>query len=656
MSAIPTPTANAIGADIINSEQGYQDEGVAAVDALHVQNRYGEERARRLRDDGDNQFVDISLDEKFQSFLRDPWVDTAAVKDIGSMFTTDRCQLLILGAGWGGLLYAIRMVQAGVRPEDIRIIDSAGGFGGTWYWNRYPGLGCDVESYLYLPLLEETGYIPRHRFSSGEEIRSYANLAAEKWGLNNSAVFQTKAEKLAWNEESKEWHVELSQQRTDEQPKTLKVSAQFVATVNGVLNWPKLPAVPGILDFQGGVFHSSRWDYGLTGGSPTDPSLTKLQGKRVAIVGTGATSVQTIPHLARWAKQLYVVQRTPAAVDHRGQRETDLEWFGKNVATSAGWQRERYRNFHQHFNTKEQPAIDLVNDGWTNAAKGMVVIAGNPAGPKTMDELPAYMQELLAIDLPRQDRVRRRVEQEVKNPDVAKKLQAWYPTWCKRPAFHDEYLSTFNRENVTLVDTEGKGADRITADSIVAGDESYPVDVIICATGFRAPFTGTPAEKANITILGRNGVSMSKEWARTGPSTQHGVLDHNFPNLFLAGPWQASLSPSNLFSTDVLAKHAAYILTEAKRRANGKPFAVAPTAAAAEDWGTQVMMRSPPMAAIAGCTPSYFNVEGGIDRAPPEMQMIMARSGVWGHGVEDFDGIVEAWRKEGGMQGLEVQV
>jgi cation diffusion facilitator CzcD-associated flavoprotein CzcO len=644
----------ATAANMIAADQGYQDEGLPGVDALQAEKRYGEERAKRLRDEGDSQFVDLSLSDKFKSFLDDPWADPAAVKDAASMFPGNRCPLVILGAGWGGLLYAVRMVQAGMRPEDIRVVDSAAGWGGTWYWNRYPGLSCDIESYCYLPLLEETGYVPKHRYSAGEEIRTYAHLAAEKWGLADSTVWQTKAQKLVWDEDSKEWQVELVQQRKGEQPQTLNIRAQFVATVNGVLNWPKVPGVPGILDFKGDIFHSSRWNYALTGGSPTDPSLPKLQGKRVAIIGTGATAVQIIPHLARWSKHLYVVQRTPAAVDRRDQRETDPEWFRQHVATSPGWQRERLRNFHHHFTTEKQPDVNLVDDEWTRAV-GMVAIAGNAAGPKTMEELPAYMQKLHALDLPRQDRIRRRAEQEVKDPAVAKKLQAWYPTWCKRPTFHDEYLATFNRDNVTLVDTDGKGLDKITSDSIVAGDQTYPVDVIVCATGFRAPFTGSPAQKGNMDIIGRNGVSMNDEWARAGPSTQHGVLDTNFPNLFLSGPWQASNSPNYLFNVDVLAKLSAYILAEAKRKANGSPFTVSPTAEASQNWGMQVLMHSAPMAAIAGCTPSYFNVEGMIDRAPPEMQMVMARSGLWGSGIEDFVRIVEAWRDEGSMQGIEVR-
>ncbi|KAJ9631740.1 hypothetical protein H2203_000140 [Taxawa tesnikishii (nom. ined.)] len=616
------------------TDQAYYDDGINGVDALQVEKRYGEERAKRLREDGLEQFVDISHSDKFRHFQEDPWLNPSAIKDARKMFPDNRCRVLILGAGLGGLMYAVRMVEAGVRPEDITIVDSAGGFGGTWYWNRYPGLMCDVESYSYLPLLEETGYMPRHRYAYGDEIRGYANLVAEKWGVANSAVFQTKAEKLEWDEAVKEW--------------------KFVATVNGVLNWPKLPATPGIMDYQGKMFHTSRWNYALTGGLPTDPSLKNLQDKRVAIIGTGATAVQVIPHLARWSKHLYVVQRTPSAIDRRDQRETDSEWFHKSVATAPGWQRERLRNFHQQFTTERVPSTNLVDDEWTRAP-GLVAIAGNPSGPMTMEEFPAYMSKLRALDLARQNRVRARARREVEDPNTAEKLQAWYPTWCKRPCFHDDYLPSFNRPNVTLLDTAGKGISRLTSDSLIISDptdpdqeQSYPVDIIIFATGFRSPFLGTPAEKANMSIIGRDGKTMSESWAANGPRTLHGVMCHNFPNLFLSGPFQASLSPSNLFSVDALAQHAAYILSSSNLRAHGKPFTAEPTVEATEDWAQQILMRAPAMAAIAGCTPSYFNLEGALDRLPAEEMMKMAKSGLWGHGVESFLEHVEAWRAEGG--------
>ncbi|TVY81020.1 FAD-binding monooxygenase ausC [Lachnellula suecica] len=622
---------------------------------MSAQARYAEERSKRLRDDGVEQFIDISISERFQHFQNDPWVEKSSIKDAKEMFPNNSCEMLILGAGWGGLLYAVRMIEAGIKPENIRIVDTAGGFGGTWYYNRYPGLSCDIESYLYLPLLEETGYIPKHRYSYGQEIRNYANLVAERYGISDSAVFLTTAERLEWNETSKEWHAKLTQRKGD--PQTLNVRAKFVAMVNGVLSWPKLPGIPGILDYQGSLFHSSRWDYSVTGGSQEEPVLDKLQDKRVAVIGTGASAVQLASHVARWAEHLYIVQRTPAAVDIRDQRQTDPEWFKKEVATSKGWQRERSRNFHQHFTTAELPTVNLVGDQWTHA-QGMVPIAGNPDpnGPKTPGDLPTYMEMLNILDLPRQTRIRSRVDQIVSDHTVAEKLKPWYPTWCKRPCFHNEYLETFNRKNVTLIDTGGKGIDSITRDSITVGSQSYPVDIVIFATGFRPPYGGTPAEKANLKIIGRNGLSMTQEWENNGPSTLHGVLDCNFPNLFLSGPWQASTSGNFLFNDDALATHSAYILKEAKRRADGRHFTVVSTPAAVEDWGMQVLMRSAPMAAIIGCTPSYFNLEGAIDRTPPQDQMKMARSGLWGTGIEDFLKYIEAWRKEGNMMGIEVLV
>lgn len=412
---------------MISSAQGYQDEGVNGVDALQVEKRYGEERAKRLRDEGNEQYVDVSLSDKFRHFQDDPWADPAAIKDIRTMFPNNRCQMLILGGGWGGLQYAVRMIQAGILPEDLRIIDTGGGFGGTWYWNRYPGIMCDVESYCYMPLLEEMDYMPKHRYAYGEEIRNYANLVVDKWNFAGSAVFQTKAEKLVWDEASKGWQVEFVQKRKGEPPQTVDIHSQFVVTANGVLNYPKLLKVTGIFDFQGNIFHSSRWDYSITGGTQEDPSLVKLKDKRVAVIGTGASAVQIVPHLAKWSKHLYVVQRTPSSVDRRDQRKTDPKKFHEEVATSAGWQRERIRNFHQHFTTKDQPAVNLVDDEWTRAI-ALVAITGNGDGPKTMEELPAYLEMLHAIDHPRSSKVRARVEQTVKDPIVAKKLQAWLVT------------------------------------------------------------------------------------------------------------------------------------------------------------------------------------------------------------------------------------
>ncbi|KAJ5898036.1 hypothetical protein N7504_008324 [Penicillium tannophilum] len=648
-----SPLSSQENAALFTSNEGFDPK------AAQMKARYEEERKKRLRDDGNAQFIEVSESPQYKRFADDPWVDPTAVQPpLQERFPDNRSEMLIIGAGWGGIQNAVRMVEAGILAEDIRIIDPAGGFGGTWYWNRYPGLMCDIESYTYLPYLEETRYIPKHRYSEGEEIREYVDIVAQKWGLVDCAVFQTQAQKIVWDDDAKDWSVDLIQLRKGQSPETLQIRSKFVTISTGVLNWPKLPNIPGILDYQGEMFHSARWAYDITGGSPKDPSLINLKNKRVVIIGTGATAVQIVPRLAQWCKHLYVVQRTPASVDVRDQRETDEAWFSREVARSKGWQRERMRNFHQHFtlSESEMPAVNLVNDEWTRAP-GLVGLTGYKDGPKLPEDIPEYTARLVEIDAPRQIRIHARVDKEVEDPATAEKLKPWYPVWCKRPLFHDDYLKTFNQDNVTLVDTDGKGVDRITADSLIIGDKTYQADIIIFATGFRAPPAGTPAEKANMSVIGLNGVSMSEEWSRFGPTTLHGVIDAKFPNLFLSGPQQASTSGNYRFSLDEYAKHVSYILAEAKRRANGVHFVVVPSDEAAEDWGMQVMMHSAPMGVALGCTPGYFNLEGDLDRAfnEPERQMALARSGIWGSGIEDWLQIIENWRANGEMRGIMVR-
>ncbi|KAJ5715778.1 uncharacterized protein N7483_012959 [Penicillium malachiteum] len=556
-----------------------------------IQIRYEQERKKRLRDDGNAQYIEVAKSPQHEHFVEDPWVEPLAVKSIYDKFPNQKTEMLIIGAGWGGIQNAVRMVEAGISPDNIRIIDPA-------------------------------------------------------------------AQEIVWDDKAKEWSASLTQRRGG-QSETLKIRSKFVTIAAGVLNWPKLPSIPGILDYQGDMFHSARWAYNITGGSPKDPSLTKLKDKQVLVVGTGATAVQIIPHLAKWCKHLYVVQRSPASVGVRDQRETGKEWFYEEVANSKGWQRERIRNFHQHFTLEEPPSVNLVDDGWTRAP-GLVGLTGNAAGPKSPEEIPAYAARLVEIDISRQQGIHARVDQEVQDPITAEKLKPWYPVWCKRPLFHDDYLKTFNRDNVTLVDTEGKGIDRMTADSVVIGDEAYEADIIIFATGFLAPPSGTPAKKADMSVIGLNGVSMSTEWHQFGPPTLHGVIDSKFPNMFLSGPQQAAASGNYRFNLDEYAKHISYILTEAKRKAASSrsedaSFALAPSTEAAEDWAMQVLMHAAPMGVAMGCTPGYFNLEGDLDRVPPEYRMILARSGLWGSGIEHWLGIIENWRASGDMEGIVVR-
>lgn len=308
-----------------------------------VQRKYAEERLKRLRSDGVDQYINLNSaeDHNLKQFLEDPWDDGAAspvrLQD-GARF-----KVVIMGAGYGGLLFAARLLDsdAGFQPEDIVLVDTAAGFGGTWYWNRYPGLMCDIESYIYMPLLEETGYVPKHKYAYGEELREHANQIAEHWKITDRAMFRTELHRCTWREDAAEWSLEMTQRSPPAsgqsvQSVTAKVSADFVILVPGLLNRPKLPLLPGLDTFRGQSFLAARWDYRVTGGSPEDQVLSKLRDKRVGIIGTGATAVQVVPELAKWSKQLYVYQRTPASVDVRGQQTTDPDKWAKNIKTGPG--------------------------------------------------------------------------------------------------------------------------------------------------------------------------------------------------------------------------------------------------------------------------------------------------------------------------------
>ena len=334
------------------------------VAAMKIQEKYVLERTKRLRDDGTNQYIDVGSSDKFKHFAADPWVETEPpVADIRDVVDDSRCKVLILGAGFVGLTVAARLTQAGIDVKDIRIADTAAGFGGTWYWNRYPGLMCDVESYVYMPLLEELNYMPKHKYAYATELRSYANLLANKYHLRDKALFQTSLRGVTWDDKDKEWVVQLRQERKGHEAVELQVRTSIFCIASGILHHPKLPSIPGLEKFSGHTFHTSRWDYTCTGGSPTEWDLEKLRDKRVGYIGTGATAMQAVPQLAKNAKELYVFQRTPSSVDERGQRPTDPEWWAVQTK-EKGWQRRRNINFAAQFqHPSQRPELDMVGDG-----------------------------------------------------------------------------------------------------------------------------------------------------------------------------------------------------------------------------------------------------------------------------------------------------
>ena len=516
---------------------------------------------------------------------------------------------------------------------------------------------CDIESYLYMPLLEEMEYMPKHKYAYGTELREYAESIAEKYELRNKTTFRTEVNDLTWDDNDKEWVVKMTRARTGQKDSNLTVRARFVISTSGLLNSPKVPVSLGIEKFQNQSFHTSRWDYAYTGGSPTDPSLTNLKDQRVGIIGTGATAIQAVPHLAKWAKELYVFQRTPSAIDERGQRPTDAQWWDREIRGKKGWQRKRNENFIAFIcNASPPPPVDMVADGWTK----MPSFSGLIGGPAkvSMESIPAHVGSLHSLDFPRQERIRRRVEEIVKDKTTAEKLKAWYPGWCKRPCFHDDYLPTFNLPNVTLVDTDGKGVDCITENAVVVGGTEYKIDLLIFGTGFRSPGVGSPAYSAGMSVTGRNGLSLDKKWT-DGVATLHGIISREFPNLFWPGPLQAGAAGNQTFLLDNLATHIAYILCESARRAGKdqpvESFTIEPTLEAEEEWSMQVLMRAASFAGLAGCTPGYLNMEGEIDRVKgQEEQMKAARGAIWGEGMMSYVGVIEGWRGQGNLRGLEI--
>ena len=588
-------------------------------DALRA--KYQAERDRRLRSDANEQYVEAAGD--FSHYIDDPYVEPGFAREP----IVESLDVLVVGGGFGGLLAAARLREAGVK--DIRILEKGGDFGGTWYWNRYPGAQCDIESYIYLPLLEETGYVPKEKYSHAAEIREHSRRIGETFDLYRGALFQTELKDLRWLEDEGRW------QATTTRGDSLK--ARYVVMSNGPLNRPKLPGIPGIESFKGHSFHTSRWDYGYTGGDSTG-GLTGLADKRVAIIGTGATAIQCVPHLGRHAGHLYVFQRTPSSVDVRGNKPTDPDWA---ASLEPGWQRKRMRNFNTLVSGGHQDE-DLVGDGWTDIFRNLgaavarrMAAAGQPLTPQDLG------RELELADFRKMNQVRARVDATVTDPKTAEALKPWYRQFCKRPTFNDDYLPTFNRPNVTLVDTMGQGVERVTETGLVVDGVEYPVDCIIFATGFEVGTAYT--RRAGFEVTGRDGATLTDRWS-SGVKTLHGFYSHGFPNCFHLGITQNTLTPNFPHMLDEQASHVAAVVKRANLQQAGR---IEPTAEAEQGW--QETIRANALQNIQfrnDCTPGYYNGEGKAG----EGQGLF--DGLYGPGSDAFFEVARRWREDEDMAGL----
>ncbi len=591
----------------------------ARLDKDAIKRKYAEERAKRLRADGNDQYQ--RLEGNFDYLAADPYTPFREREPV-----RDHVTFAFVGAGFSGLVVGARLKEAGI--DDFRLIEKGGDVGGTWYWNRYPGAQCDTAAMIYLPLLEETGHMPSEKYVRGPEIREHCERIAHHYGLYDKALFHTQVASIEWQDDASVWRIRT--RRGDD------FTAKYVGIGTGPLHVAKLPGIDGVQDFRGKSFHTSRWDYGYTGGNPEGAPMDKLGDKRVAIIGTGATAVQCVPHLARSAGELFVFQRTPSSVDVRNNHKIDPDWFA-TIAT-PGWQKRWLDNFVEN-QGRSLPTEDLIDDGWTEISRRIrEKLFGMPKERWTPDGMRAAFED---ADFEKMEEIRARVDRVVQDGQTAEKLKAWYNQLCKRPCFHDEYLAAFNHPNTHLIDTDGKGVERITETGVVANGKLYDVDCIIYASGFEVGSEYT--SRAGFDLKGRGGRLLSEHWS-DGMRTLHGLHVHGFPNAFIVQPNQAGNMISNIPHN--IIDHARTIATLVAHAETHGIREVEPTEAAEAAWVELILGGEGTILGSPDCTPGYYNNEGqGWSREFRQSQ---------GHpdGPKGFFAHIETWRQAGTFEGL----
>ncbi|MDO8912788.1 MAG: NAD(P)/FAD-dependent oxidoreductase [Phenylobacterium sp.] len=591
----------------------------AVIDKKALLAKYIAERDKRLRADGNAQYLEVK--GNLAHYLEDPY--TPRVERAPK---TDHVTFAFVGGGFAGLVTGARLVEAGVT--DVRIIEKGGDFGGTWYWNRYPGAQCDTASMIYMPLLEETGHMPTEKYAHAPEILEQCQRIGKQYGLYENALFHTEVEDLRWDAANSRWVIKTN--RGDE------FTASFIGLGTGPLHVPKLPGIPGIETFKGHSFHTSRWDYDYTGGDPKGAKMEKLADKRVAIIGTGATSVQAVPHLAKACKQLFVVQRTPSSVDVRANKPIDPEWFAE-IAT-PGWQKRWLENFtaNQAGGNAEE---DLVMDGWTDLSRRIrAKISQLPREGLTPQKMLAAYED---SDFEKMEEIRARAEAIVKDRETAENLKAWYRQLCKRPCFHDAYLQAFNEPSTTLIDTDGQGVERITEKGFVVAGVEYEVDCIIYASGFEV---GTEYKRrAGFEVAGVGGQTLSEAWAE-GMKSKHGIHVLGFPNAFFVQPTQGANLISNVPHNLTESGRTIALTVKHALDVGAKEVEVTPEAQKA--WVDLLLTGAGRMMGAPDCTPGYYNNEGQSPGPAAKYNV------GYPQGATAFFKYIEDWRTSGQFEGL----
>jgi len=587
-------------------------------DAVHA--KYIAERDKRLRPDGNDQYIEV--EGQFAHYVDDPYLE---VVQRAPLF--DEVEVAFIGGGFSGLVTGAALKQAGI--DDVRIIEKGGDFGGTWYWNRYPGAQCDTAAFIYLPLLEETGHMPTEKYTHAPEILEHCQRIANHYGLYENACLSTEVTDAKWDEKSSRWIICTN--RGDE------MRAKYIAMGPGPLHRPKLPGIPGIESFTGHSFHTSRWDYDYTGGDPAGAKMDKLADKRVGIIGTGATSVQCIPHLALACGELFVFQRTPSSIDVRNNEPIDPEWF---ATLEPGWQQKWLLNFTT-LQTGGFADEDLVKDGWTDISQRIRDHILSAPDPDLTPE--GFLRAYHESDDEKMTEIRARVDELVEDPATAEALKPWYRQLCKRPCFHDQYLQSYNTPGTHLIDTDGKGVEEITEAGVVVAGVHYELDCLIYASGFEVGTGFT--RRAGFDMTGRDGVKLSGHWA-DGMRSMHGIHVHNFPNVFVVGPAQGANLISNIPHN--LTEAGATIASVIAHAEDVGAAAVEVSEAAESAWLAKLQTGGRSFGGDQTCTPGYYNNEGQDVGPGARLNSLGYPDGP----VAYFD-YIRDWRDSGDFEGLD---
>jgi cyclohexanone monooxygenase len=438
----------------------------------------------------------------------------------------DQFDVVVVGAGFAGMYLLHRMRQLGLTA---RVYEQGSGVGGTWYWNRYPGARCDIESMQYSysfsnELQQEWEWT--ERFAGQPEILKYANHVADRFNLRTDIQFNTRVVSTVFNEDLNRWTVTLDD--------GARVTAHYVIMATGSLSNARTPDFKGLSSFKGKTYHTGHWPH----------EGVDFTGLRVGIVGTGSSAIQSIPVIAAQAKHLTVFQRTPNySIPARNHDLTD----------------EYQQSWKQDYPELRRRAREETRNGVVGAlpAKGAMEDTAEARKKAYDDEwergglhfMATYNN--LALDKASNDTaaqyVRDKIAEVVKDQSVARLLQPTsFPIGTKRICLDTDYFETFNRDNVTLVDVRNAPVEEITPNGLITGGRSYEFDAIVFATGFDA-MTGSFAK---IDVRGRDGLTLKQKWAE-GPKTYLGLMVTGFPNMFfITGPGSPSVLSNMIVSIE----------------------------------------------------------------------------------------------------------